>query len=80
MRILEALQESTRALARVLHSAEMDFGILYEAERNTGNVVSFDVEPGTPHERLGLVSLGGRWSTDGAGRSSQALSAPGRHA
>ncbi len=32
-----ALQDSTRALARVLHSAEVDYGILYEAERNTGN-------------------------------------------
>ncbi len=32
-----ALQESTRALARVLQSAGVDFGILYEAERNTGN-------------------------------------------
>jgi Fe-S oxidoreductase len=32
-----ALQESTRALARVLHAAGVDFGILYEAEKNTGN-------------------------------------------
>jgi Fe-S oxidoreductase len=32
-----ALQETTRALARVLRAAEVDFGILYEAERNTGN-------------------------------------------
>jgi Fe-S oxidoreductase/nitrate reductase gamma subunit len=32
-----ALQESTRALARVFRSAGVDFGILYEAERNTGN-------------------------------------------
>ncbi|MFB3922241.1 MAG: heterodisulfide reductase-related iron-sulfur binding cluster [Terriglobia bacterium] len=32
-----ALQDSTRSLARVLHAAGLDFGILYEAERNTGN-------------------------------------------
>jgi Fe-S oxidoreductase/nitrate reductase gamma subunit len=32
-----ALQASTRALARVLQSARVDYGILYEAERNTGN-------------------------------------------
>jgi len=32
-----ALQASTRALARVLQSAGVDYGILYEAERNTGN-------------------------------------------
>ena len=32
-----ALQASTRALARVLHSTELDYGILYEGERNTGN-------------------------------------------
>ena len=32
-----ALQETTRTLARVLQAAEVDFGILYEAERNTGN-------------------------------------------
>jgi len=32
-----ALQNSTRALARLLHIAGVDFGILYEAERNTGN-------------------------------------------
>jgi Fe-S oxidoreductase len=32
-----ALQATTRALARVLRAAEVDYGILYEAERNTGN-------------------------------------------
>jgi Fe-S oxidoreductase len=32
-----ALLESTRALARVFRSAGVDFGILYEAERNSGN-------------------------------------------
>ncbi len=32
-----ALQETTRTLARVLHAADVDYGILYEAERNTGN-------------------------------------------
>jgi Fe-S oxidoreductase len=32
-----ALQGITRSLARVLHAAELDFGILYEAERNSGN-------------------------------------------
>jgi len=32
-----ALQETTRSLARVLRAAEVDYGILYEAERNTGN-------------------------------------------
>lgn len=32
-----ALQSSTRALARVLRAAGVDFGILYEAERNSGN-------------------------------------------
>ena len=31
------LQQTTRAFARVLHAAEVDFGILYEGERNTGN-------------------------------------------
>lgn len=34
-----ALQEMTRSLARILQRAELDFGILYEAERNTGNDV-----------------------------------------
>lgn len=34
-----ALQGITRSLARVLLSAELDFGILYEAERNSGNDV-----------------------------------------
>ena len=32
-----AIQDSTRALARVFRSAQVDYGILYEAERNTGN-------------------------------------------
>jgi Fe-S oxidoreductase/nitrate reductase gamma subunit len=32
-----ALQETTRTLARILQAAEVDYGILYEAERNTGN-------------------------------------------
>ena len=32
-----ALQKNTRALAQVLHAAGVDFGILYDAERNTGN-------------------------------------------
>jgi Fe-S oxidoreductase/nitrate reductase gamma subunit len=32
-----ALQGMTRSLARVLRAAELDFGILYEAERNSGN-------------------------------------------
>jgi len=32
-----ALQGITRSLARVLHAAGVDFGILYEAERNSGN-------------------------------------------
>jgi Fe-S oxidoreductase len=32
-----ALQPITRSLARVLKAARVDFGILYEAERNTGN-------------------------------------------
>lgn len=32
-----ALQGMTRSLARVLHAAEVDYGILYEAERNSGN-------------------------------------------
>ena len=32
-----ALQETTRSLARVLHAAEVNYGILYEAERNSGN-------------------------------------------
>jgi len=31
------LQGMTRQLARVLHAAEVDYGILYEAERNSGN-------------------------------------------
>ena len=29
----------TQALARILHHAEVDFGILYEGERNAGNDV-----------------------------------------
>ena len=33
------VQRMTQALARVLHSAGVDFGILYEGERNTGNDV-----------------------------------------
>jgi len=32
-----ALQETTRTLARILQAAEVDYGILYESERNTGN-------------------------------------------
>jgi len=32
-----ALQGFTRSLARILHAAEVDFGILYEGERNSGN-------------------------------------------
>ena len=32
-----ALQGITRSLARVLHGAEVDYGILFEAERNFGN-------------------------------------------
>ena len=32
-----ALQGITRSLARVLQAAEVDYGILYEAERNSGN-------------------------------------------
>ncbi len=32
-----ALQETTRTLARILQAAGVDYGILYEAERNTGN-------------------------------------------
>jgi len=32
-----ALQGFTRALARLLHAADLDYGILYEAERNSGN-------------------------------------------
>jgi Fe-S oxidoreductase len=32
-----ALQGFTRSLARLLHAAQVDFGILYEAERNSGN-------------------------------------------
>jgi Fe-S oxidoreductase len=32
-----ALHKTTRTLARVLQAAEVDYGILYEAERNTGN-------------------------------------------
>jgi Fe-S oxidoreductase/nitrate reductase gamma subunit len=34
-----ALQELTRAVARVFHAGGLDFGILYEAERNAGNDV-----------------------------------------
>jgi Fe-S oxidoreductase/nitrate reductase gamma subunit len=30
-------QRVTRSLARLLHAAEVDFGILYEGERNSGN-------------------------------------------
>jgi Fe-S oxidoreductase len=32
-------QRVTRAIARLLHEAEVDFGILYDAERNSGNDV-----------------------------------------
>lgn len=32
-----SLQGFTRSLARLLHAAELDYGILYEAERNSGN-------------------------------------------
>jgi Fe-S oxidoreductase len=35
----ERLQSNARALARILHGAGVDFGLLYEAERNTGNDV-----------------------------------------
>ena len=32
-------QQVTRSLARLLHAAEVDFGILYDGERNSGNDV-----------------------------------------
>jgi Fe-S oxidoreductase len=32
-------QEVTRSIARLLHAAEVDFGILYEGEQNSGNDV-----------------------------------------
>ncbi|MGO9581170.1 MAG: (Fe-S)-binding protein [Acidimicrobiales bacterium] len=35
----ERLQENSRILARILHDAGVDFGLLYEAERNAGNDV-----------------------------------------
>ncbi|MDH3192842.1 MAG: heterodisulfide reductase-related iron-sulfur binding cluster [Acidimicrobiia bacterium] len=35
----ERLQELSRTLARILHDGGVDFGILYEAERNSGNDV-----------------------------------------
>lgn len=35
----DRLQASSRALARILHGAGVDFGLLYEAERNAGNDV-----------------------------------------
>jgi Fe-S oxidoreductase/nitrate reductase gamma subunit len=35
----ERLQENSRILARILHDAGIDFGLLYEAERNAGNDV-----------------------------------------
>lgn len=35
----ERVQDNCRALARVLHGAGADFGLLYEAERNAGNDV-----------------------------------------
>ena len=35
----DRLQANSRALARILHDAGVDFGLLYEAERNAGNDV-----------------------------------------
>ena len=35
----DRLAESSRVLARILHDAGVDFGLLYEAEHNTGNDV-----------------------------------------
>ena len=35
----ERLQENSRILARILHAAGVDFGLLFEAERNAGNDV-----------------------------------------
>ena len=35
----ERLADSSRALARILHNAGVDFGLLYEAEHDTGNDV-----------------------------------------
>jgi len=35
----DRLGESSRALGRILHGAGVDFGLLYEAEHNTGNDV-----------------------------------------
>jgi Fe-S oxidoreductase len=35
----DRLQENSRTLARILHQAGVDFGILYEGERNAGNDV-----------------------------------------
>ena len=35
----ERLQENSRVLARILHDAGVDFGLLYESEHNSGNDV-----------------------------------------
>ena len=35
----DRLQENSRILARILHDAGVDFGLLYDAERNAGNDV-----------------------------------------
>lgn len=35
----DRLQENSRTLARILHTAGVDFGLLYDAERNAGNDV-----------------------------------------
>jgi Fe-S oxidoreductase len=40
------VQDITRAVARVLHAAGVDFGILYDAERNSGNDVRRSGEEG----------------------------------
>jgi Fe-S oxidoreductase len=42
----ERLQESSRILARILRDAGVDFGLLYEAERNAGNDVRRTGEEG----------------------------------
>jgi Fe-S oxidoreductase len=42
----QRLPAVTRAMARVLHAAEVDFGILYDGERNSGNDVRRTGEEG----------------------------------
>jgi Fe-S oxidoreductase len=67
----ERLQESSRALAGILHEAGVDFGLLYDAEHNAGNDVRrageeglFEMLAGHNVEALGEAHFEHVFTTD----------------